>query len=95
MIVLCVNASSGGLGSSTAPNASSTFPVAVAWAMLGRPTRATLCTDASLWTKSTVIASRSPGAESVAVSPVSAASASSCGRATLRRSSLPSTALPS
>ena len=62
-------------------------PVAVAWATLGRPTRATLCTDAALCTKSTVIASTSPGADNVAVSPVFATSAWRCGRATSRRSS--------
>ena len=62
-------------GSATSPKASATLPVAVACATLGRPTRATLCTDDALWTKSTVIASGSPGAESVAVSPVSSTSA--------------------
>ena len=36
---------SGSAGSSTSPNASITFPVAVAWAMLGRPSCATLWTD--------------------------------------------------
>ena len=51
------------------PKASITLPVAVAWATLGRPTRATLATVARLGTKSTVTASRSPGIESVAVSP--------------------------
>ena len=39
------------------PNASSTLPVAVAWATLGRPSCATPWTDEGLWTKSTVTAS--------------------------------------
>ena len=82
-------------GSSRSPKASATLPVAVAWATLGRPTRATLCTDDELWTKSTVIASGSPGTESVAVSPVASARARRWGRATSRRSSRASTAFPS
>jgi len=50
---------------------------ATAWAMLGRPIRATLATVARLTTKSTVTASFSPAIESVAVSPVSSSSATS------------------
>ena len=73
-------------GSATSPNASATFPAAVACAMLGRPIRATLCTVDGLWTKSTVTASRSPGTESVAVSPVASTSASRLGRPSSRTS---------
>ena len=64
-----------------------TLPTAVACATLGRPTRAMLTTLDSPATKSTVIASPTAGTDSVAVSPVSAASARSRGRAGSRTSS--------
>ena len=95
VIVFAVYAFSVPGGSARFPKASKTFPVAVACAMLGRPRRATPCTDDGLCTKSTVTASRSPGAESVAVSPVVATSACRCGRAICRRSRRARTTLPS
>ncbi len=58
---------------------------------LGRPTRAMLTTLEGEGTKSTVMASVSPGTDSVAVSPVSATSRASSGRATVRTSSEAST----
>ena len=90
VIVRSVNEmSSSGIG--RAPNASITFPAAVAWATLGRPTRAMLTTLDDDGTKSTVIASPPPGTDRVAVSPVSSTSHVSHGRARSRTSSWPST----
>ena len=90
MIVRSVYASSAPGARTPRANASITLPVAVAWAMLGRPTRAMLATAALLATKSTVTASPSPGIDSVVVSPVAASSAARCGRASARRSTLDS-----
>jgi hypothetical protein len=67
-------------------NASITLPVAVAWGIDGRPTRAIETTLDGDGTKSTVIAASSAGSDSVAVSPVSPASRISNGRASERTS---------
>ena len=59
---------------------------------LGRPTRAMLTTLEGEGTKSTVMASASPGTDSVAVSPVSATSARqqrACQRAHVQRGEHP------
>ena len=69
------------------PKASITLPAAVAYETLGRPMRARLTTLEADGTKSTVIASSSPGSESVAVSPVAATSCVSRGRASWGTSS--------
>ena len=68
-----------------------TLPAAVAWATLGRPSRAMLTTLDGEGTKSTVIASPPPGTDRVAVSPVSCTSQVSHGRARSRTSSCSST----
>ena len=57
------------------------MPTAVACAALIRPTSATLRTDSGLCTKSSVVASCSPGTDSVAVSLVTLAISARCGRA--------------
>ena len=61
-----------------------TFPTAVAWAMLRLPIASIERTLARLGTKSIVTAEGVAGSESVAVSPVSASSRSSSGRAMAR-----------
>ena len=87
VIVRGVYARSGASGSSRPENASMTFPAEVACAIDGRPSRETGCTWCEPGTKSTVIASWSPGTESVAVSPVASTRATRWGRATSRTSS--------
>ena len=77
--------------SARAAKASITLPTAVACGTLGRPTNAMLTTLEGEGTKSTVIASSAPGSDSVAVSPVSATSRTSSGRARWRTSSWAST----
>ena len=64
-----------------------TLPAEVACAIDGRPSRETGWIWWAPETKSTVIASSSPGTESVAVSPVGRTSSSRWGRATARTSS--------
>ena len=64
-----------------------TFPAEVACGIEGRPSRETGWIWCVPGTKSTVIASSSPGTESVALSPVARTSSSRWGRATARTSS--------
>ena len=75
-------------GSPTPPNASSTLPVAVAWATLGRPSCATLWTDEGLLDEvdgDRLVAPGDRERRGLAHSPRRAAR--SCGRASSRRSS--------